>query len=51
MNGVSLKILYYTNQCNGHELEQIPGYGEGQGSAGVLYTVCVVAKNWTRLGD
>ena len=46
MNVVSLKIPYYTNQRNGHELEQIPGYGEGQGSL----ACCIQSMRSRRVG-
>ena len=43
------KIVGWHHRLSGHEFDQSPGDGEGQGS---LHTaVHVAAKSWTQLGD
>ena len=43
------EMVGWHHQLNGHEFEQAPGDGEGQGSL----TCCspLVSKSWTRLND
>ena len=43
------KTVVWHHQLNGHEFEQPPGDGEGQGSQ--CATVHGVAKSWARLSD
>ena len=40
-------MVGWHHQLNGHEFEQVPGVGDGQGSL----TDHGVAKYWTRLSD
>ena len=43
--------LEWQHQLNGHEFEQAPGVGEGQGSLGCYTAVLGVAKSQTRLSN
>ena len=43
------EMVEWHHQLNGHELEQAPGYGEGQGS--LVCSVHGVAKNQTLLSE
>ena len=43
------KMVGWHHQLNGHEFEQAPGDGEGQGS--LAAAVHGVIKSWTRLND
>ena len=43
------KMVGWHHQCNGHEIEQAPGDGEGQGS--LAAAVYGVTKSWTCLRD
>ena len=43
------EMVGWHHQLNGHELEQAPGYGEGQGS--LVCSVHGVTKSQTRLSD
>ena len=42
------EIVGWHHLFDGHEVEQVPGIGYGQGS---LAAVHGVAKSWTRLSD
>ena len=42
------EMVEWHHQLDGHEFEQAPGVGDGQGS---LVSCCGVAKSWTQLSD
>ena len=43
------EVIGWHHQLDGHEFEQAPGVGDGQGSLNTA--VHVVANSWTRLSD
>ena len=43
------EIVGWHHQLAGHEFEQAPGFGDGQGT--LVYTVHGIAKSWTRLSN
>ena len=43
------EIVGWHHQLAGHEFEQAPGFGDGQGT--LVYTVHGIAKSWTRLSE